>query len=54
MLDRLAAELGGDRLGALEVQVGEQDAVAVGRQPSRDRLTEPLRRAGDDRRPGHD
>jgi hypothetical protein len=53
VLDRLAADLRSDRLGALEVEVGEEDAVAVGCEPPRDRLAQSLRRSRDDGGPGH-
>ena len=53
MLDRRATDLGSDLLGALEVQVREQHAVAVGREPPRDRRAEPARRARDDGCPRH-
>ena len=40
-------------LGALEVQIGEQHAVAVRCEPARDRGAEPARCPGDDDCPGH-
>jgi hypothetical protein len=46
--ERPRTELTGYALGAVRVQIGERDAVAVGMQAARDRLAEPSRGPGDD------
>ena len=46
------AELVGDLLGVVEVQVGDDDTAALGRDPLRDGLADPRPGAGDQRDPG--
>ena len=47
---RRSADRCGRRLGALRVDVADDDARAIGGQPRGDRLADALRRAGDERR----
>ena len=46
---RLGADLGGDPLGAVDVDVADHDLGALGGEPARDRGADPARAAGDQR-----
>jgi hypothetical protein len=53
VLERLGADLAGNAPCALDVDVCNRDAVAVGLEPSRDRLADPTGGSRDDRRATH-
>ena len=46
-LDRVAGDLAGDPLGALDVDVADPDLGALGGEPRRDRGADPAGAAGD-------